>query len=262
MRSTVLLQFFICLSISAVGQFKNNLPLPTVDKRVELLSIAFRLADSEEYSSASNTKYVQAIHDHFNKFKGHPFISYIKQIRNSHSIGYDAVMSMAIHLKQVPSLDPIVPLGSSRLDKRWDEAASTKFVTLLKQFYKDTECGRFFKSNFNRYEIARKQFYESYKKLDIDWYYRYYGKSPSESFNIIIGLGNGGTNFGPSIDLPDGSRKVYAIVGADSFDETGTPIFPSDAYMPNLIHEFNHSFINYLTEMYKSSLSHSGEMIY
>ena len=262
MKSKFILHALIYLSISALGQQNGKLPSPTVDKRVELVSIAFRLADSEEYSSKSNVKYVQAIHDHFDRFKDHPLISYIKQIRDSHSIGYDAVMSMAIHLKQVPILDPIVPFGSSVLDKKWDVEVATKFVELLKQFYKDADCNTFFKSNSSRYSIAEKQFYELFKELDVDWYYQYYGKSPRESFNIIIGLGNGGYNFGPSISLPDGSRKVYAIPGADSFDETGTPIFPITTYLANLIHEFNHSFINYLTEMHKSSLSHSGEIIF
>ena len=261
MKSIFILPFLIYLSQAALGQ-RNELPLPTVDKRVELLSIVFRLADSQEYSSSANATYVQAIHDHFDKFKDHPLIRYIKQIRDANGIGYDAVMSMAIHLKQVPGLEPIIPFSANVPEKRWSPEASTKFVVLLKQFYKDTDCDSFFKLNSDRYAIAEKQFYALFKKLDIDWYYKYYGKSPSESFTIIIGLGNGGNNFGPSIDLPDGSRKVYAIIGADSFDEAGTPIFPGDAYLPTLIHEFNHSFINYLTELNKLSLGHSGEIIY
>lgn len=258
----VYFSFLISISLSAIGQRNNKLPLPTVDKRVELLSIVFRLADSQEYSSTDNISYVQAIHGHFDKFKDHPLIAYIRQIRETNGIGYDAVMSMAIHLEQVPSLEPIVQFNSNVPDKRWGADASTKFAVLLKQFYKDSDCNSFFKSNSNRYSIAEKQFYKLFKELDIDWYYKYYGKLPNESFNIIIGLGNGGNNFGSSIELPNGSRKVYAIIGADSFDGTGVPLFPTDAYLPTLIHEFNHSFINYLTEAYKTSLNNSSEIIY
>ncbi len=262
MKKIFISNFIFCLSLSVLGQHNNNLPSPKVDKRVELLSIVFRLADSQEYSSTDNVNYVQAIHDHFDKFKDHPLIKYIKQIRETNGIGYDAVMSMAIHLKQVPSLDPIIPFNSNIPDKRWGADVSTKFVLLLKQFYKDADCNNFFKSNSNHYSIAEKQFFELFKELDFDWYYKYYGKSPNESFNIIIALGNGGNNFGPSIDLPNESRKVYAIIGADSFDGNGAPIFSSDANLPTLIHEFNHSFINYLTEIYKLSLVQSGEIIY
>lgn len=262
MKGKHILPFLFYLSLSLVGRCNNNLPSPTVDKRVELLSIVFRLAGSKEYGSTANEKYVQAIHDHFDKFNDHPLINYIKQIRNSKGIGYDAVMSMAIHLKPIPSLDPIVPFNAKVPDKRWGADASKKFVTLLKQFYIDTDCDSFFKSNANHYSIAEEQFYTLFKELDIDWYYKYYGKVPNESFNIIIGLGNGGNNFGPSINLPDGSRKVYAIIGAYSFDATGTPIFASNEYLPTLVHEFNHSFVNYLTEKYKRYLSHPGKIIY
>lgn len=262
MKTKFTLQLLLCVSLAASGQPNDKVPLPAVDKRVELLSIVFRLAGSEEYSSPSNIKYAQAIHDHFDKFKNHPLIDYVRQIRDANGIGYDAVMSMAIHLEQVPSLEPIVPFNSDLPDKRWGAEASAKFVVLLKQFYKDADCKGFFASNSNLYAMAEKRFKELFKALDVDWYYKYYGKSPTESFNILIGLGNGGNNYGPAIDLPGGSRKVYAIIGADSFDETGAPIFPGDAYLPTLVHEFNHSFINYLVERDKSSLHHAGEMIY
>ncbi|MFN7791970.1 MAG: DUF4932 domain-containing protein, partial [Cyclobacteriaceae bacterium] len=171
MKVKFVLIFLVYLSLSALGQSNNKLPSPTVDKRVELLSIAFRLADSEEYSSTDNAKYANAIKSHFDKYKKHPLIEYIRQIRDSKGIGYDAVMSMAIYLNQVPSLDPIIPFNSNVPDKRWDAETSNKFVTLLKQFYKDTDCNSFFISNSNRYLIAEKQFYELFKKLDIDWFY-------------------------------------------------------------------------------------------
>lgn len=262
MKAPLILLILISLSLAAPGQGNDRLPSPIVDKRVELVSIVFRLADCEEYSSKDNVKYVQAIHDYFDKFKDHPLINYVREIRNTHAIGYDAVASMAIHLKPVPSLEPIIPFSSTVPDARWGAEAATRFAVLLKQFYKDTDCNRFFQSNSGDYLIAEKQFYELFKELDVDWYYKYYGKSPNEHFNIIIGLGNGGNNFGRSIDLPDGSRKVYAIIGAGSFSEKGTPVFPSDAYLPTLVHEFNHSFINYLTEKYQTSLSQSGEVIF
>jgi len=262
MKGNLILNFLIYLSLSALGQTNTNLSSPVVDKRVELLSIVFRLADSKEYSTTDNRKYVQAMHDHFDRFRNHPLIKYTKQIRDTHGIGYDAVMSMAIHLKPVPSLDPIVPFSANVPDKWWGAEASTKFVELLKRFYKDTDCNSFFKSNSERYSVAERQFDALFKKLDIEWYYTYYGKSPNENFNVIIGLGNGGNNFGPAIDLPDRSRTVYAIIGAASFDSTSSPIFETDQYLPILVHEFNHSFVNYLTEMFKQPLRHSGEIIY
>src|SRR5690606_11116797 len=62
--------------------------------------------------------------------------------------------------------------------------------------------------------------------------------------------------------LPNKPRNVYAIIGASTFDDKGLPIFEDEDYLPTLIHEFNHSFINYLTEIYKQELQHSAQIIF
>jgi hypothetical protein len=61
---------------------------------------------------------------------------------------------------------------------------------------------------------------------------------------------------------PDGRETFYAIMGAWSFDSTGKPVFDVKGYLPTLIHEFNHSFVNYLTEKYKTSFGATGDTIY
>jgi hypothetical protein len=86
--------------------------------------------------------------------------------------------------------------------------SASKFSKLLRQFCLDAQCDPFFATCSEDYSIAEKQFEPLFNQLDISWYYQYYGKSPEEQFNIIIGLGNGGNNFGPHIDLPDG-KKPY-----------------------------------------------------
>ena len=240
----------------------SSIPSPKVDLRVELLSIVFRLAGNQEYNSDVNTKYVEKIHVHFDKFKNHPLIQYAQQLRDSGKIGYDAVAAMAIHLTQVPDLKPIVSFSQATPEKRWNQAAAAKFALLLKQFYKDADCKTFFASSANDYKIAESRFLELFKKLDVNWYFKFFGKAPNEEFNIIIGLGNGGNNFGPQIDLENGRRRVYAIIGAGSFDSTGVPIFKAEYYLSTLVHEFNHSFVNYLTDKYETALSPSGELLY
>jgi hypothetical protein len=112
------------LSYSSIGQ---TLPNPKVDRRVELLSIVFRLAEIDEYNSDVNSNYTQRIHEHFNKFKSHPLIKYVKKIRHDNHIAYDAVMAMAVHLKQPPTLTPLVPFSSKVPDKRWGAKSATNF---------------------------------------------------------------------------------------------------------------------------------------
>ncbi|MCR8560868.1 DUF4932 domain-containing protein [Mucilaginibacter sp. BJC16-A38] len=257
-----LILFTTCYLSSVTAQSSTKLPLPKVDQRVELLSIVFRLAGSEEYSAPNNKNYVLDIHRHFDKFVNHPLIKYIKVLRDSNSVGYNAVMSMAIHLKMPPELDPIVPFSTWLPDGKWTIPAAEKFNALLKQFYKDADCRSFFQSQQNNYAIAEKQFLPLFKQVDVNWYFKFYGKAPNETFNIIIGLGNGGTNFGPHINLPDHPKKVYAIVGSSSFDSLGTPVYESKYGLPLLIHEFNHSFVNHLTDLNEKALDSAGKIIF
>lgn len=262
MKKIYLLFTAIYLSLSAVGQAVQPIPLPKVDQRVELVSIVFRLAGSEEYNRNDNVNYVRDIHQHFDKFAGHPLIQFAKELRDSNSVGYDAVVAMAVHLKDAPNFDPIVPFSAELPDRRWSVPTATKFVKLLKQFYKDADCKAFFQSETANYTIAERKFYTLFQELDVNWYTKFYGKVPNESFNIIIGLGNGGTNYGPHLDLPGGIKKVYAIIGSGTFDSTGTPLYSSKNYLPTLIHEFNHSFINYLTDNYEKQLKEPGQLIF
>lgn len=252
----------IYLSVTAFGQTGNQLLPPKVDQRVELLSIVFRLAGNKEYITTDNVSYVNAIHQHFDKFVDHPLVKYARLLRDSDGISYDAVMTMAVHLKYPPNFDIVDPFLTNETGQRWDAAHAQKFVLLLRQFYEDTDCNVFFQSHKGDYELAQQRFNSLFEKLDVNWYYKFYGKVPDESFNVIIGLGNGRGNYGPHINLPGGSQKIYAIIGASSFDSSGAPTFESSAYLPTLIHEFNHSFVNYLTEKHHQQLNGAGAAIF
>jgi hypothetical protein len=253
---------FIIFPFSLLAQTNNTIATPRVDERVELLGIVFRLAGNEEYNTTDNVKYVADIHHHFDKFIDHPLIKYARELRDSSGISYDAVMSMAVHLKEPPVLDPVIPFSVSLPDKRWNRESATKFTALLKQFYKDADFAAFFQAHLSDYSVAESRFNILFKKLDVNWYYKFYGKAPAENFNIIIGLGNGGGNYGPHVNLNDQTKKVYAIIGSGTFDEQGAPTYDGASYLPTLIHEFNHSFINYLTDKYEQQLRGAGTLIY
>lgn len=253
---------FIIFPFSLLAQTNETIATPRVDERVELLSIVFRLAGNEEYNTTDNIKYVADIHHHFDKFIDHPLIKYARKLRDSSGISYDAVMSMAVHLTNPPVLDSVMPFSVAIPDKRWNIESSVKFTTLLKKFYNDADFAAFYHAHLADYAVAETRFNVLFNKLDVSWYYKFYGKAPAENFNIIIGLGNGGGNYGPHVDLNDHSKKVYAIIGSGTFDEQSVPTYEPASYLPTLIHEFNHSFINYLTDKYEQQLKGAGILIY
>jgi hypothetical protein len=255
------------LLLAAMLQYTNVLVAatvlekPVIDERVELLSIAFRLAECDEYSSERNFRYVESINRHFNAFKKHALITYIKKIRK-YGIGYDAVMRMAIHIDKAPNFSPLVKFDELRPEQRWGTKRGLKFIQLLRAFYKDANCASFFEQEKEYYHEVIEAFIPIYEKLDLEWYTTFYGTEPEEKFVIIIGPGNGGGNYGPSLVKDSGEKEVYAIMGAWEFDSLGNSIFEAADYFPVLLHEFNHSFVNPLLPPFKNDLSKSCSALF
>lgn len=248
------------LTIFSFAQQTNTLQKPKVDERVEILSIVFRLADSEEYSSERFKIYTDKIQSYYEPYKGHELMAFIKELRNENGVGYDAVMSMAIHLDE--NLNPLIPFTDKIPDERWGKKNAVEFVRLLKKFYKESNSKEFFKGNKKLYAEVSERFLPVYEHLDRSWYPKFYGKEPNENFIIVNGLGNGGGNYGPSIDLPNGKRDVYAIMGIWKTDSLGMAEFTIGNYFPTLLHEFNHSFVNHLLEENPEPFRINGEKLY
>src|SRR5262249_3331909 len=176
------------------------------------------------------------------------------------SIGYDAVMKMAVHLNSPPSLTPRVAFTDQVPDARWGKDTAKQFVKLLQQFYEEADCERFFQSHADLYRTAEQRFQVLTSKVDFDWFRRFYGELPKGSFNLYIGLLNGGGNFGPKVVHPDSTEDLYAIIGTSDVDGAGLPTY-GEGNLSTIIHEYNHSFVNHLVFGHEQQLRAAGERI-
>ncbi|MFU1855652.1 DUF4932 domain-containing protein [Sphingobacterium sp. NGMCC 1.201703] len=256
----VLIVLFNLSLMFTYGQRTQIMDRPKVDERIEILSIVFRLAGNQEYNSDVFKRYIDRVNEHYGPFKEHELITFVKKVKNENGIGYDAVMSMAIHLDDKFNLKQ--KNSEETLDKRWSKDNAVQFATLLQKFYRDSNSKRFFQKNQALYNEVQKRFLPIYEHIDLGWYPKFYGKEPSEKFLIVNGLGNGGGNYGVSIKNPRGYKEVYAIMGTWSMDSLGMAEFPLQSYFPTLLHEFNHSFVNYLLEKDTIIFRDSGEKLY
>ena len=80
-----------------------------VDPRVELFSIIFRLAGNKEYSQGRVESYVKDVEKHFGPFRNHPAVGMARKLRTTRGVGYDAPMSLAVHL-DAENLETKLPL--------------------------------------------------------------------------------------------------------------------------------------------------------
>ena len=247
---------------------------PEIDKRVELISIVFRLAGNWEYSSTSFQLYTDRIEQHFAEHRNHELIQFARSIRNERGIGFDAPMLLAVHLDDNLNLLADVSENVWQQDTRWTEEIVEKFVSLLQQFAKDTNFDDFFANNTDLYAKTIERFLPIYEQINIKWFFSFFGQEPSETFLIRLGVGNAigyvpsnallsnrAANYGPSVNFINGDRRVYAIMGVRGDDE-GIPTFLEDIVLPIVIHEFAHSFVNHLIDKNIDALRESGEKIF
>ncbi len=234
--------FIVCLCSRAQSV------IPQVNENVELMSILSRMAGFPEYNMDMAGRYIKDMDSYFKDNTEHPTVLYMKELRNNYGISYDAVMSMAVHLKNQDGTLSLIEEETPKLDDRWTDVDKDKFLSYLNNFYNDTKFNEFFKAHNDIYEKGIKSFQTNVtSSFNADWYSDFYGNEPQENYTIIIGFCNGGGNYGVERQLKGQKKDVYAIVGY-FVNEEDTPMY-NNRFLTTLIHEFNHSFINhYLDE--------------
>jgi hypothetical protein len=235
-----------------------------VDPRVELLSLIFRLAGNPEYNQAKVESYADDAEMQFGKFRGHAVVNLARELRNTHGVSYDAVMSMAIHLTDAEHLTLKLPLQPwpDGLDQRWTAPDVSNFLAAAQQFVKDSSFQEFIEQHEPLYQttVTRMQTLLD-KEAHLEWFDAYFGKRPHASFTVALGLLNGGGCYGPHFRAADGREELYCVLAVWRTDQQGLPEFAHDA-LPIVVHEFCHSYANPLVERHLAKLQHSGDALF
>lgn len=240
---------------SAYAQDKNIQIACSVDERVELMSVVFRLAGAKEYVTDDIPVYTFKIDSVFAKFAQEPVVKMSQTMRRNFGVGYDAVAALAVNLNiKDGEISLRKDINPCEIDERWQCDSIGKYITLLNDFYKKSDFNLFFNNHKKYYEVAETNFKENVLAgIKFEWYEKFYGEKPSEKFNVIISIANGPSNYGPHIKTNDGKEELFAIIGSWQPDSLGFPTF-SRGFRDVVIHEFNHSFCNRLVSENLSKL--------
>lgn len=237
---------------------KPTSDVPTrVDERVELLSIVFRLSGANEYAQAPATAaYVKEVDAHFGPFRGHNAIKLAQRLRRERGVGYDAVASYALHLRGGPRLEPKIPFDTPAVDleRRWSPGAANEFLAALRHFADDSKAFDFFVRHRDFYERAAERLAREVAKRPYrPWLDAFFGARPGAEFCAIVGLLNGGGNYGCKVRYPDGREEISPIIGAGRYDAEGLPVFgPGSSAL--VAHEFCHAYCNPLVDRFADKL--------
>jgi len=231
------------------------------DQRVELLSVVFRLAGNEEYNMNQFKGYVDDINQWFGPHKDHPVVAMARRLRITRGVSFDAVMSMAVHISQPPELQPLIPFNSGVPEPRWGKKGGLQFLRLLRDFYQESNFKQFYANHQAMYTVAETRMDTLLTKVNFGWFEKFYGVKSGGRFNLILGIGNGGGNYGPKVVYPDGGEDLYAVMGTWIIDQGGIPNYDGSV-LGTIIHEFNHSFANPLVNSNLPLLKGPGDTLF
>lgn len=218
-----------------------------VDRRVELFSIIFRLAGNPEYNMKLDKSYVNDIQTYFAKYDHLPVINFAKKLAEEKNMGFSRVMYLAVAVEFKGNRLTLIKGAENTLAGKWEIQDVRKFIELANDFYKRSAFENFFAAHKKYYADATAEFDRSITGFDENWYFNYYGEH-STAYQVVLGLGDGGANYGPMVKPVNKKKLVYAIMGSWTFTATLKPQFPKEIYLPYLVHEFNHSFIDHLLD--------------
>jgi hypothetical protein len=267
--TVILLVLSISLASSALAA--NNSPAVCkanvgritieVDPRVELISIAFRLAGSPGFNNGTLKPYAKAIERHFGDFDGHPVVRMASQLRNTRLMSCDGPMSLAVHIDRNLRLRKTTEEWPSTLDYRWEKQETAEFLEELRQFAAETKFDEFFKAQSGMYEEGIRSCEGLMAQVNLEkWLGDFFGVKEYGDLKLVLGFVNGFNNYGCRFADGQTSEK-YAIIGMRPFDPANTVMF-RPMQIGITVHEFCHSFANPVVEKYMDRLQPAGERLF
>ena len=235
-----------------------------VDPRVELFSLIFRLAGNPEYSQGKVESYTQDADRQFGSFRNHAVVSLARELRRTRGVSYDAVMSLAVHLKDAEGLQLAAPLEPwpEDLDQRWKPESVNQFLAAARQWVREAGFKQFLQAHQKLYETTASRMQAMLEKsAHLEWYQSYFGQRPGAKFTAVPALLNGGSCYGSRCRRATGEEDLYCVLGVWKTDSEGLPEFTSDM-VGTVVHEFCHSFANPVIARHESELSAAGERIF
>jgi hypothetical protein len=234
----------------------------SVDPRVELFSIIFYLAGSPEYTQSKAPTYVQDVEEKFGSFREHDVVKLAQELRKSRGIGFDAPMSLAVHLKPGASLElamPIEPLPAT-LDKRWRREDVENFLRDATDLARAAKFEEFFDAHRELYDHAAQRMRDTLAQhAKLNWFDEFFGTRSEARFHLILGMLNGGCCYGPRATV-DRRQEMYCILGVWNWDGAGEAQFP-ESVVPTIIHEFCHSYANPCVDRHLDQLKDIGDRL-
>lgn len=223
-----------------------------IDERIELTCVVFRLAGYEEYSSDIAEAYVDDINLYFEKYKTHPLIKYAKELRVEKEVAYNSAIITSnffqIEKKRI-LFKPDIDINKYHKEiSPWTYDSLKKYITLLDEFYQESNFNAFFKAHEAMYEKTKAAVAAIVPELKSEWFREYWGRELKD-VRLYIGPSLGVHNYGMAI--PE-FEHIDIIIGCSSC-VNDIPMIDNLAKSV-IVHEVMHSYSTPVFYKYKADL--------
>lgn len=262
--STLIAVFSSFAHRASGGTTEPDVPIQvSVDPRVELISIIFRLAGNREYNIDRVKSYVRDVEEHFGTHRDHPAVQLAVKLRKTRGVSYDAPMNLAVRLADAYTLETKVPFSPRPpgLDGRWPEEGTEEFLKETRRFVEDTKFAEFFEAHRPLYDEAVRRMKNLVNEdFHLEWFDKFFGARPGAEFHVVLGMLNGGSCYAARLKV-GGAEDLYCILGVSRCDRKGMPRF-GRRDLPTIVHEFCHSYANPLVDKHADDLAQAGQKIF
>jgi len=216
----------------------------SVDERMELLAIIFRLAGAPEYSSNGFASYAASVDERFRPYAQHQAVTFARRMRHEIGVGADGVMTLAAHLSPLPFLEPPESFAETAVQGRWITADAFTFADLARQFATESNFAEFADHCRPIYDLATSRLRKLVQEeIQPNWFAEYFGERPNSRMHVAVGLLNGNISLGFDAKRAGQPDVLYAVMGTWLFDQDNFPMY-GRSVTPILVHEFCHSFVD------------------
>lgn len=236
----------LCTLTYSLSKGKDKKVNVLVDERMELLC-TIELIGNNMHVPCANTDYKREIKTRFQPYKTHPAVSFIGAMLNSEEMGSSALV-WYIYQCSFPEFR----LEGKIIDEECQighyehfHDTLTKFRTLLKDFYNKSRFHDFFLKHKNLYDSICTPITNYINHISIvDTMEKHYNQVKKAYYLVLSPLVHPG-GFGVQVHRKNGDY-IYGIAGP-IFESKTKPIFPEEDIFQNIIiHEFSHSFCNWI----------------
>lgn len=228
----------------------------SVDPRMELLSAVQVISDYHTINR--KPAYCNNLKQYFGKYKTHEATKMTTKLASEYGFVYDAPVNLMLCLSQVPELKTEHPFSDRLIERASGRDKLEKYSAALHDFALDSHFNEFWENNKSYYQKM-----VEYTASDLGNFYpiekleRYYNETKN-SYTVTLSPAFAG-GYGIRIPALNGGLDIYGCLNT-SETKDGIPYFSQRGLSYFLWHEFSHSFVNPLTDVYKEKINASSEL--